>query len=98
MYFICFIHSFLGTNGLDCADVPLNTKQTNKQTNKQERSEEKKSSWVDAQLELETDLDETMPVDVLELGLEPLGSVELNKRPTRRFKIALSWLCPPNLV
>jgi len=34
MYFICFIHSFLGTNSLDCADVPLNTKQTNKQTNK----------------------------------------------------------------
>jgi len=36
MYFICFVHSFLVTNGLDCADVPLNTKQqTNKQTNKQ---------------------------------------------------------------
>jgi len=61
------------------------------------RSEAKKSSGVGAQLEQVTDVDESMPVDVLELGLGTLGCVEFNKRATRRFKIALSWLCSSEL-
>jgi len=35
-------------------------------------------------------VDESMAVDVLDLGLATLGCVEFNKRATRRFTIALS--------
>jgi len=60
---------------------------------------EKKSSGVDAQLELETDVDESMPVDKLELGLGTLGCVEFNRMATRLLSVGFVHVgCPPNLV